>query len=67
MIDVAEEGIRRTICDMTLLIFHLVLSSFTFDGVDISIAQTILDFNLERFPNGIFCPPISRLCHRNHN
>lgn len=53
-VEPSEEGIRRTICDMTLLIFHLVLSSFTFDGVDISIAQTILDFNLERFPNGVF-------------
>jgi hypothetical protein len=35
-----------------LLIFHLVLSSFTFDGVDIAMAQKILDWNLRRYPNG---------------
>jgi hypothetical protein len=35
-----------------LLIFHLVLSSFTFDGVDIEMAQKILDWNLKRYPNG---------------
>ncbi|KAL4246932.1 Inclusion body clearance protein IML2 [Abortiporus biennis] len=49
-----REGLRRTICDMTLLIFHLVLSSFTFDGVDIGMAQKILDYNLKRYPNGVF-------------
>lgn len=30
-----EEGVRRSICDMALVIFHLVLSSFTFDGVHV--------------------------------
>lgn len=62
MVDVAEEGVRRSICDMTLLIFHLVLSSFTFEGVDISVAQKVLDFNLDRYgPKGmlyLFNPPI---------
>jgi Protein of unknown function (DUF3808) len=47
-----DEGVRRSICDMMLLIFHLVLSSFTFDGVDIAMAQKILDWNLRRYPNG---------------
>ncbi|KAF8890951.1 hypothetical protein BD779DRAFT_1515400 [Infundibulicybe gibba] len=37
-ISTAEEGVRRTICDMALLIFHL----------------KILDWNLKRFPNGVF-------------
>ena len=37
---------------MSLLIFHLVLSSFTYDGVDILMAQKILDWNLKRYPNG---------------
>jgi hypothetical protein len=52
-----EEGIRRPICDMALLIFHLVLSSFTFDGIDITMAQRILDWNLKRYSNGMmtFC------------
>jgi hypothetical protein len=49
-----EEGVRRSLCDMTLLIFHLVLSSFTF-GVDLSMAQRILEWNLKRYPEGIRC------------
>jgi TPR repeat protein len=51
--DKAEEGVRRALCDMTLLLFHLVLSSFTFDSVDISVASKILKWNLKRYPNGI--------------
>lgn len=47
-----EEGVRRTICDMALLIFHLVLSSFTFNGIDVSVADKILKWNLKRYPNG---------------
>ncbi|EIW57037.1 uncharacterized protein TRAVEDRAFT_151658 [Trametes versicolor FP-101664 SS1] len=53
-IDIDQEGLRRTICDMTLLIFHLVLSSFTFEGVDIRMAQKILDYHIQRYPNGVF-------------
>ena len=37
---------------MALLIFHLVLSSFTFEGVDIRMAQKILDYHIQRYPNG---------------
>ena len=69
-----EEGIRRSICDMVLLIFHLVLSSFTFEGVDIHMAQKILDYQIERYPNGarfslflcIFRAPVwsRNICHR---
>lgn len=47
-----EEGVRRSICDMTLLIFHLFLSSFTHDGVDVMMAQKIVDWNLKRYPEG---------------
>ncbi|KXN89075.1 Tetratricopeptide repeat protein 39B [Leucoagaricus sp. SymC.cos] len=53
-ISAKEEGVRRTICDMVLLIFHLVLSSFTFDCVDITVADKILKWNLKRYPNGVF-------------
>lgn len=53
-VSIAEEGVRRSICDMALLIFHLVLSSFTSEGVDIPMAQKILDWNLKRYPNGVF-------------
>jgi hypothetical protein len=47
----AEEGVRRSICDMWLLIdliFHVFLSSFTHDGVDVMI----VDWNLKRCPEG---------------
>ncbi|PPQ91091.1 hypothetical protein CVT25_013129 [Psilocybe cyanescens] len=53
-IGAAEEGVRRSICDMCLLIFHLVLSSFTFEGVDIGVASKILKWNLKRYPSGVF-------------
>jgi len=51
-IGIEDEGVRRSICDMALLIFHLVLSSFTFDGVDVKFANKILQWNLKRYPNG---------------
>jgi hypothetical protein len=50
---VEAEGARRSVCDMVLLIFHLVLSGFTYDGVDIKIAEKILNWNLQRFPDGL--------------
>lgn len=40
--------------DMVILIFHLVLSGFTFDGVDIEAASIVLDWNLKRYPSGVF-------------
>ncbi|KAI0085514.1 hypothetical protein BDY19DRAFT_438314 [Irpex rosettiformis] len=48
------EGVRRTICDMALIIFHLVLSSFTFEGVDMSIAEKIINYHIKFYPNGVF-------------
>ena len=51
--DKAEEGVRRALCDMMILLFHLILSSFVFDGVDISVASKVLKWNLKRYPNGI--------------
>ncbi|KAJ3991899.1 hypothetical protein F5050DRAFT_1580574 [Lentinula boryana] len=53
-VSAAQEGVRRTICDMALLIFHLVLSSFTFDGIDVGMAQKIINWNLKRYPDGVF-------------
>ncbi|KAH9954696.1 hypothetical protein BC827DRAFT_1241298 [Russula dissimulans] len=50
----ADEGVRRSICDMALLVFHLFLSSFTNDGVDVMMAQKIVDWNLRRYPEGVF-------------
>ncbi|THH26374.1 hypothetical protein EUX98_g7819 [Antrodiella citrinella] len=54
LIAIAHEGVRRTLCDMALLIFHLVLSSLTYEGVDIKMAEKILNYNLKRYPNGVF-------------
>ena len=53
-INARQEGVRRTICDMCLLIFHLVLGSFTFQYVSIPIASQILEWNLKRYPSGVF-------------
>ncbi|KAF8575741.1 hypothetical protein K439DRAFT_1641118 [Ramaria rubella] len=53
-ISAEAEGVRRSIADMALLIFHLVLSSFTFDGVNIQYANKILAWNLKRYPSGVF-------------
>ncbi|KAG2117585.1 hypothetical protein DEU56DRAFT_761371 [Suillus clintonianus] len=52
--NVYAEGVRRAICDMSLLIFHLVLSAFTFEGVDVRKAARVLEWNLKRYPNGVF-------------
>ncbi|THU87395.1 hypothetical protein K435DRAFT_782464 [Dendrothele bispora CBS 962.96] len=49
----SQEGVPFAI-HMALLVFHLVLSSFTFDGVDVSMAQKIIDWNLKRYPDGVF-------------
>jgi hypothetical protein len=57
----AEEGVRRSICDMTLLIFHLFLSSFTHNGVDVMMAQKIVDWNLKRYPEGKLIDHLSPL------
>ncbi|KAI5118785.1 hypothetical protein M0805_005015 [Coniferiporia weirii] len=53
-VGVEEEGLRRTLADICLLCFHLVVSSVTSRGVDLDVAQTILDWNMERYPNGVF-------------
>ena len=47
-----QEGVRRTICDMSLVIFHLVFSGFTFEGVDMGMAEKIIKYNIKRYPNG---------------
>lgn len=50
-----NEGIRRPICDMILLTFHLVISVLMpVAGVDIAAARKILAYNMRRYPDGIF-------------
>jgi hypothetical protein len=60
-----QEGVRRAICDMALLIFHLVLSSFTFDGVDTHMAARVVSWNLKRYPDGRSFPYAVDLFTRN--
>ncbi|KAK4050437.1 hypothetical protein OIV83_003507 [Microbotryomycetes sp. JL201] len=53
--DPEKEGIRRPICDMTLLMHHLVIANYLpVDGVDVPTAAHILKYHLDRYPNGIF-------------
>lgn len=54
LINAKDEGLRRSICDMSLLVFHLILSSATSVGVDVPRAQHILEWNLKRYPEGVF-------------
>jgi hypothetical protein len=39
---------------MVLLLFHLVFSGFTYDGVDIDMAENVLTWNAARYPAGVF-------------
>ncbi|KAG9018161.1 hypothetical protein FRB90_012069 [Tulasnella sp. 427] len=41
----ADEGLRRPCTDLTLLIFHLFISSFTYSGVDLEQARAIVNYN----------------------
>lgn len=50
----ATEGVRRPICDMVLLAFHLVISSFTTVGVSLSSASRLIKYYAQRFPRGVF-------------
>jgi hypothetical protein len=41
------EGMRRTVYDIIVFVLHLVLSNFTFEGVDTDMANRIV-----RYPEG---------------
>lgn len=50
-----EEGVRRPLCDLGILTYHLVISSYVpVTDVDFEYADKVLSWNLVRFPNGIF-------------
>ena len=50
-----QEGVRRQICDMSMLAYHLVISTFIpVNGVDIEFADKVLHYNLRRYPQGVF-------------
>ena len=49
------EGIRRVVCDMTMLFYHLVVSTFIpVPSVDIPFAEKVLNYHLCRYPKGVF-------------
>lgn len=50
-----EEGVRRPLCDLAILTYHLAISSYVpVTDVDFEFADKVLSWNLVRFPNGIF-------------
>lgn len=50
-----EEGVRRPLCDIAMLTYHLFISSYVpVTDVDFEFADKVLSWNLVRFPNGIF-------------
>ncbi|KAK0546420.1 hypothetical protein OC846_004652 [Tilletia horrida] len=54
-ISIEKEGVRRAICDMSILLYHLVISTFLpVPHVNITYADKILHYHLERYPKGIF-------------
>lgn len=43
------------VCDLVLLTYHLIISSFIpVQDVDIDLAERILQYNLARYPDGVF-------------
>jgi hypothetical protein len=42
----AEEGTRRPIADISLLIFHLLMSKYTYKGVDLSMVRSLFSVPL---------------------
>ena len=53
--DVQTEGIRSPICDMAMLTYHLVISTFIpVPRVDINFSEKVLNYHLQRYPHGVF-------------
>ncbi|WFD20510.1 hypothetical protein MCAP1_002756 [Malassezia caprae] len=50
-----QEGARRPLCDLAILLYHLVIpTSVPLPDVDLTMADRVLSWNLHRFPQGIF-------------
>ncbi|KAI9249521.1 hypothetical protein BDA99DRAFT_445608 [Phascolomyces articulosus] len=50
-----DEGLRRQLCDMVLLMYHIVLSKMIpLPNVDEILAEQILAYNLTLYPSGVF-------------
>ncbi|KAI8087279.1 hypothetical protein BDF21DRAFT_335101 [Thamnidium elegans] len=51
----AKTGLRRELCDMVLIMYHIVLSKIVpLSNVDIPFAENILNDCLDRYPRGVF-------------
>lgn len=53
-VSIGEEGVRRPLCDILLICYHVVLPTFVPVLVDMRLADQVLQWNLQRFPQGIF-------------
>lgn len=50
-----DEGLRRQLCDMVLVTYHVILSRMIpLSNVDQDLAEAILDYNLKLYPSGVF-------------
>ncbi|KAG9126382.1 hypothetical protein FRC07_003657 [Ceratobasidium sp. 392] len=49
-----EGGARRALCDLVLVTFHLVVSGFTREGVDVQEAENIVEWNLKQYEDSMF-------------
>ena len=53
--NIKTEGIRSPICDMSMLTYHLVISTFIpVPQVDINFSEKVLNYHLQRYPHGVF-------------
>ncbi|KIY66759.1 hypothetical protein CYLTODRAFT_398199 [Cylindrobasidium torrendii FP15055 ss-10] len=50
----SQGGLRRLLCDMLLVTFHLVMSLITFDGINIDTAEKILRWHFAQYPDSVF-------------
>lgn len=50
-----DEGLRRQFCDMSLLLYHVILCKLIpLSDVDELLAERILAYNLKLYPRGVF-------------
>lgn len=58
----ARLTLLRAQCDMGILLYHLVISTFIpVSGTDIDFADKVLHYNLERYPQGESCAASHRV------
>ncbi|KAI8379130.1 uncharacterized protein BYT42DRAFT_567656 [Radiomyces spectabilis] len=50
-----DEGLRRQLCDMVLIMYHIVLSKMMpLSQVNEPFAEKVLSYNLKLYPSGVF-------------